>query len=95
MKNKTLDDLIMYVYKRYTYPKSWWTQVHKERRCTEIYASEQAILRCMENPTMEPKEVIFDYIMSVEACRKDATNDKVIKIMNLILITLNTLYDYF
>ena len=95
MRNKTLDDLVLYVYKRYPYPKSYWSKSHFEKRCAEIYASEQVILKCMDAPTKEPKEIIFDYIIVIEGCLRDATNCKTIQRLKNILYTLNTLYEYF
>lgn len=95
MRAKTLDDLVIYIYKRYTYPKSWWANAHIEKRCTEIYTSEQVILKCMESPTIEPKEIIFDYIVTIESLVRDVTNIKVKKMFNTMICTLNTLYDYF
>jgi len=76
-------------------PKYWYSKTHFERRCTEIYASEQAILRCMESLTRDPKDVIFDYIMELEQMNSKCTKLNIKKHFNIMIFTLNTLYDYF
>ena len=91
---KNLDDLVKYVYKRYPYPKTWYSKVHYSKRCTEIYASEQAILKCMDAPTREPRDVIYDYIIVMEFCTRDIDSPLVMQRFNWIIDTLNVLYDY-
>ena len=92
---KTLEDLVKYIYNRYPYPKSWWSKAHFEKRCTEIYAAEQAILKCMDSPLREPKDVIFDYILSLEFSIGYIDNPSAVKTINVIINTLSNLYDYF
>ena len=92
---KTLDDLIRYVYKKYPYPETWWAKAHFEKRCTEIYVSEQVILKCMDSPFKDPRDIIDAYRFTLIAARKDVTSIDVIKKFNIMLSTLDILYKFF
>lgn len=95
MKTRTLDDLVLYIYRRYPYPKSYWSKIHYEKRCAEIYASEQVIIKCMDSPLREPKEIIFDYMMDIQACIKETNKPSTLRKLHDILSALDTLYNYF
>ncbi len=91
---KNLDDLVMYTYKRYTYPKSWWSKAHFEKRCLEIYTSEQIILKCMDKPFVECKDIIENYIFELYGCRKESVHTNTIKKLNIMISTAEHLYTY-
>ena len=67
---RNLDDLVKYIYKRYTFPKSWWSKAHSAKRAIQLHTSEQVIIRCLESPFKDPKDIIFDYMMTLESCKK-------------------------
>lgn len=91
---KNLDSLVRYVYKRYSYPKSWYSKVHFQKRSTEIYISEQAILKCMDNPNQDIRETIYDYLIEIEYSSKFAESPLVKQRFSWMISTLTTLYDY-
>jgi len=91
---RTLDDLVKYVSKRYPYPKPWWSKAHYEKRCVEIYTSEQVIFKCMDAPMSRPEDIIMNYSLEI-AYNKRGCNPGAEKIMNIIESTLNTLYLFF
>lgn len=95
-REKDLDDLVKYVYKRYPYPKPWASKVHYAKRCAEIYASELAIRLCMESPNSDPREVIEEKILFLQWDLKDAgeLSPSVFQRFNWIIDTLQILYDY-
>lgn len=91
---KNLDSLVKYVYKRYPYPKRWWSKVHFQKRCTEIYISEQAILRCMDTPNQDIRDTIYEYLIEIEFCSRDAENPIVKQKFSWMVSTLTTLWNY-
>ena len=92
---RTLDDLIRYVYKKYPMPDKWWSKAHFEKRCTEIYASEQAILKCMDSPYTHPKDIIDNYTFALIMASKAAESQDVKKRFNIMISTLDVLYKFF
>lgn len=91
---KNLDDLVLYTYNKYTYPKSWWSKAHFKRRCLEIYTSEQIVLRCMNNPFTECKDIIENYIYELYICKRECENIYIIKNFNIMISTAEHLYSY-
>lgn len=91
---KITNDLADRIYKRYPYPKPWWSKVHYEKRCTEIYAAEQALLRCMEATFEDPANIIEGYIFELTVARKNNDNIKVSSSLNIMINTLEELYNY-
>lgn len=87
-----LDKLIKYVIKKYKEPELWWPKEKYRKRCIEIYATDQAILKCLDLPFKEPKVVIENYIY--ELCISNKYNDST-KSDKYILIMLNTLYSIY
>lgn len=94
MKTKNLDDLMMYVFKRYPSPKKWWSKEHFDKRCTEIYAAEQVLVRCMDNPFEELRDIILDYEMELAHAKVWAKSVKVVLKFDIMIDTLETLYNY-
>ena len=92
---KTLNDFIRYIYRKYPAPKIWWSKAHYERRCTEIYVAEQVILRCMDSPFTDPKDIIDDYQFTIMALRSSVRNPDVLRRLNFMIFTLDMLYKFF
>ncbi len=92
---KTLDDLIKYVYRKYPYPDVGWSKIHFEKRCIEIYTYEQVIMKCMDSPFTDPKDVIDDYAMSIIFSKNYIDSKHSLAIINTIEETLNDLHNYF
>lgn len=92
---KILDDLAARIFKRYPYPQPWWSKAHYEKRCTEIYAAEQALLRCMDSSFCdESDEIISAYILELEICKAKTDNEKVKTNLNIMINTLEELVSY-
>lgn len=91
---KNLDDLVKYVYKKYSYPKSWWSKAHFKKRCIEIHACEQVIIMCLDRPFEEPKEVIADYMLTIAMLIGSEKNINVKKMLNIVSITLDDIYEH-
>lgn len=91
---KTVDDLIRYVYKVYKEPSPWWSKAHFEKRCTQIYAAEVILLRCFDSPFSDPKDVIDGYLMEIYYAQRHNDNEHAAIILNTIEITLEELLRY-
>ncbi len=91
---KITNDLADRIYKRYPYPKPWWSKVHYEKRCTEIYAAEQALLRCMEKPFEDPADILEGYIFELCVAKKRNDNINVTAKLNIMINTLEELVLY-
>lgn len=92
---KTLEDLIRHVYKKYSFPEIWWSKAHFEKRCTEIYVCEQVILKCMDSPFINPKDIIDDYQMILIYCSRSSDRKESIKKFNIMISTLDELRRFF
>lgn len=95
VKNKTLTGMVRYANKKYPYPKRCYSKLHYERRCTQIFTSEEIIKRCMESPFKAPVDVIYDYIIELEWMMKDITSDSTKRTFNTMVETATILYNYF
>ena len=91
---RNLDDLIVYINRKYPYPEKTMSKAHMEKRCSEIYAANQLVIKCMDSPYKEPLEVAYDYILTLEFAMRGVDSKAVIKHMNVIISTLNDLYEY-
>lgn len=91
---RNLDDLVKYVAKKYPYPEPWYSKQHCEKRCSEIYAANQLILKCMDSNHRELIDVAYDYILTLEFAMRGVDSQKAIKNMNVVIATLNDLYEY-
>ena len=70
------------------------SKAHMEKRCSEIYAANQLVIKCMDSPNREPLDVAYDYILTLEFAMRGVDSKAAIKHMNVIINTLNDLYEY-
>lgn len=90
-----LEDLAARIYKRYPYPQPWWSKTHYTKRCTEIYAAEQALLRCMDKIYIDdPVDTINDYIFELEVCKNKTDNAQAIINLSIMIRALEELVAY-
>ncbi len=86
-----LDNLIKYVLKKYKEPELWWPKEKYRKRCIEIYATDQAILKCLDSPLKEPKVIIENYIYELCMANQYHNSTKADKDISIILNTLYSL----
>ena len=91
---RNIDDLLRYVYKVYKEPKRWWSKAHYEKRCTQIYAAEVVLQRCLDSPFSDPADIIEEYLMEIYSSIKRNDNKQSAKILNIIEETLENLLRY-
>lgn len=91
---KNVDDLVRHIYKIYKEPCPWWSKAHFRKRCIQIHAAETVLLRCLDAPFGDPRDVIDGYLMEICYMEHICDNKNVLSMLTIIEETLEDMLRY-
>lgn len=93
MEEEDISKILKTYKNKYPYPETWWSKAHFNKRCIEIYTIEQLVIKCLDSPGKEVKDIIEDYILTIMFLKRDTDNIKNIQSFNIMEETLNKMYN--
>jgi hypothetical protein len=84
--------LIQYSYARFSDPSIFWSKLRFKERSIESFVSKTILLKCLDNPNVDPSDILDDAIIDYELCYlKSASYDNKF-IYSVSINTIKILY---